>query len=84
MRIDYFEVEELLSAMYGISDEQRNEDFDFDELCYDKFEIGFEEFIKIVEALLPLTPVVNSAFTGKQYHAFMKDGLAFVKMEAKQ
>lgn len=83
MSIDYFDVEELLSAMFGITDEQRNDDFDFDELCYEKFDIGFEEFMGVVSALLPLTPVVQSALTGQMYHAFMKDGLAFVKQEFK-
>lgn len=80
--MNYFDIEELLSAMYGITYEQRNDDFDFDELCYEKFEIGFEEFMKIISALLPLTPVVESALTGKKYHAFIKDGLALVKQEA--
>ncbi|EJM0750737.1 hypothetical protein NNQ81_001980 [Salmonella enterica] len=80
--MNYFDIEELLSAMYGISDEQRNDDFDFDELCYEKFEIGFEEFMKVILALLPLTPVVESALTGRKYHAFIKDGLALVKQEA--
>lgn len=80
--MNYFDIEELLSAMYGISDEQRNDDFDFDELCYEKFEIGFEEFMKVISALLPLTPVVESALTGTKYHAFIKDGLALVKQEA--
>ena len=80
--MNYFDIEELLSAMYGITDEQRNEDFDFDELCYEKFEIGFDEFMKIISVLLPLTPVVESALTGKKYHAFIKDGQALVKQEA--
>lgn len=82
MSIDYFDIEELLSAMYGITDEQRNEGFDFDELLYEKFEIGFEEFSKVISALLPLTPVAESALTGTKYHAFIKDGLALVKQEA--
>jgi hypothetical protein len=47
MSIDYFDIEELLSAMYGITDEQRNDGFDFDELLYAKFDIGFEEFSKL-------------------------------------
>lgn len=80
--MNYFDIEELLSAMYGITDEQRNDDFDFDELCYEKFEIGFEEFMKIISVLLPLTPIVESALTGQKYHAFIKDGLAVVKQEA--
>lgn len=82
MSIDYFDVEELLSAMYGITDDQRNGDFDFDELCYEKFDIGFEEFMKVVSTLLPLTPVVESALTGKKCHAFIHNGLAMVKTES--
>lgn len=84
MSIDYFDVEELLSAIYGITDEQRNDGFDFDELLYEKFEIGFDEFMKVIGILLPLTPLVESALTGKKYHAFIKDGLALVKQEAAQ
>lgn len=81
--MDYFDIEELLSAMYGITDDQRNDGFDFDDLLYEKFEIGFEEFSKVIKALLPLTPIVESALTGKKYHAFMKEGLALVKQEVK-
>ena len=78
----YLEIEELLSAMYGVTDDQRNDGFDFDELLYEEFEIGFEEFSKIIKALLPLTPMVESAITGKKYHAFIKDGRTLVKQEA--
>lgn len=81
--MDYFDIEELLSAMYGITDDQRNDGFDFDDLLYEKFEIGFEEFSKVIKALLPLTPIVESALTGNKYHAFMKEGLALVKQEVK-
>lgn len=81
--MDYFDIEELLSAMYGITEDQRNDGFDFDDLLYEKFEIGFEEFSKVIKALLPLTPIVESALTGKKYHAFMKEGLALVKQEVK-
>lgn len=78
-----FDIEELLSLMFGVSDAQREDGFDFDDLLYDNFAIGFDEFSAVVAALLPLTPVVASALTGKKYHAFIKDGLALVKMEAK-
>lgn len=41
------------------------------------------EISKVISVLLPLTPLVEPALTGKKYHAFIKDGLALIKQEAK-
>ncbi|MGY9198165.1 hypothetical protein ACTM9E_25055, partial [Citrobacter freundii] len=39
-------------------------------------------FPNIVDALLPFTALVRSPLSGKNYHAFLKDGIAFIKTEA--
>lgn len=77
-----FEFEELLCAMFGITDEQReDDDFDLDDLCYDKLGVYFDDFVRVGSALLPLTPAAKSPITSKVYNAFLVDGIAHVKRE---
>lgn len=64
-------------------DDSKYEDTDFNDLTLTHFSVDFEQFAGVVDALLPLSPVVSSPMSGKKYHAFMsKDGLAFIKTEA--
>ncbi|HBU9965156.1 MULTISPECIES: hypothetical protein [Citrobacter] len=81
MKQDYFSYEELLMGMFNISDDLY-ETTDFDELAMEHFEVSFEQFANIVDALLPFTALVRSPLSGKNYHAFLKDGIAFIKTEA--
>lgn len=81
MKQDYFSYEELLMGIFNISDE-KYESTDFDELTMEHFDISFEQFANIVDVLLPLTAVVHSPLSGKNYHAFLKNGIAFIKSEA--
>lgn len=78
-----FDYEELLCSLFGISEDQRDGvDFDIDNLCFDKFNINFGDFVHVASQLLPLTPVVESPLTKNLYHAFIHDDTAFVKMKA--
>ncbi|EOY5692359.1 hypothetical protein ACP7OL_004611 [Salmonella enterica subsp. enterica] len=78
-----FEYEELLCAMFLITDEQREKDgFDIDDLCCEKLGVSFEDFVRVGSALLPLTIPSKSPITSTWYHAFMVDGIAYVKQEA--
>lgn len=78
-----FDYEELLCSLFGISDEQRGEtDFDIEDLCFDKFDISFGDFVHVASQLLPLTPIVESPLSKTRYHAFIHNGTAFVKMKA--
>lgn len=78
-----WDFEELFCAMFLITDEMRSAaDYDIDELCEEKLGISFEDFIRVGNALLPLTPPAKSPHTSKFYHAFMVDGIAYVKREA--
>ncbi|ECA8972914.1 hypothetical protein ETB55_21760 [Salmonella enterica subsp. enterica serovar Omuna] len=75
-----FEYEELLCAMFLITDEQREEDdFDIDALCCERLGVTFEDFVRVAQALLPLTVPAQSPITNTWYHAFMVDGIAYVK-----
>ncbi|WP_084790292.1 hypothetical protein [Candidatus Sodalis sp. SoCistrobi] len=80
-----FDYEELLCSLFGISDEQREEaDFDIEDVCFDKFDISFGDFVHVASQLLPLTPVVESPLSKTRYHAFIHNGTAFVKMKAEE
>ncbi|ECG7135622.1 hypothetical protein E6W93_22525 [Salmonella enterica subsp. enterica serovar Uppsala] len=75
-----FEFEELLCAMFLITDEQREEDdFNIDDLCLERLGVSFEDFVSVGSALLPLTVPAQSPITETWYHAFMVDGIAYVK-----
>ena len=70
----YWEIQELLCFASGMNEKQSedfcNDDGDYDQLVYDKFEVGFDEFTKIAEALLLLTPIVESPLSGDKHHCF--------------
>ena len=51
-----------------------NNDGDFDELLFEKFEVDFDAFSKIAEALLLLTPKLQAGISGDVFHAFVNDG----------
>lgn len=81
MKLDDFQIEELLRNLFEISDDI--EELDLDEVTYEKFGTDYGSFKAIVETLLPLTPTVESQLTGSVYHAFIKDGLALIKIKAR-
>jgi hypothetical protein len=80
----YYETQELACAILGINcddlvDEGRENEID--EALYVKFGIDMDQFVNIVEALLPFTPIVQAGLTGNKYHAFVneKESLMIVK-----
>lgn len=82
--MNYRDAQELACAILGLNyddlvDEGRENEID--EALYEKFEIDMDQFVNIVEALLPFTPVVQAGLTGNKYHAFVKEkeGLMIVK-----
>ena len=77
MKISYFDIEELVRGMDGLDD-----DADIDQHLFDKYEIGFDQFSKVVEDLLPLVVVGQSPLTNTVYKGFGRDGLFFLKTEA--
>lgn len=65
--IDYFDLEELVQTMAGYSDD---ENFDSDDYLNTIYGIDITTFNRIVEDLLPFTPVLKSPLTGKLSHCF--------------
>ena len=77
MKVSYFDIEELIRGLGQLDDEA-----DIDQYLFDKYEIGFDQFSKVVEDLLPLVTVSKSALTDTVYKGFGKDGLFLLKTKA--
>ena len=87
--MDYFEAQELACAILGLDyDTYVNEDreSEIDDALYEKFNVDMDQFIDIVRALLPFTPVVKAGLSGTMYHAFVneKEGIMIVKQPHKE
>ncbi|HCH2416250.1 TPA: hypothetical protein NKS14_004568 [Vibrio parahaemolyticus] len=71
-----WEMQELAGAALGLTEDQTediiNGDEDFDTPLLEKFNVDFEQFSNVAEALLKLTPVLKSPLSGDLDHAFVK------------
>lgn len=80
-----WDLQELAAFACGLSEKQwedmQNEyrESELDDLIDKKFHTGFDEFVKIAEALLMFTPQVQTAVTGKPCHAFVVDSRCILK-----
>ena len=77
MKMHWTEAEELASAMLGMDDEADSDAIE--QALSDKFEISFDSFHKLAEALLPFTIPATAALSGEMFHGFVKDGAFIVK-----
>jgi hypothetical protein len=72
--MNYFESQMLAGAALGMTEDQieviLDDDEDFDSPLMEKFGVDLEQFTKIAEALLPLTPMVQSELSNEILHAF--------------
>lgn len=70
--MDYLDTCELMNAVLGITDEQLDdEDPDYDDLIYDKFDVGVDEFIRIAKSLMKFTMAIESPLTKIKYQGFV-------------
>lgn len=73
--MDSLEREELILYAAGLSevevDKFMNDGEDIDDFCHEKFGIDSDQFVKVAEALLKLTPVVQSQVGGGKLNAFV-------------
>lgn len=77
MKTDWVDIEELVREM------MEDEDADSDAIerwLYERYEVSFDNFHKMIEALLPFTSPAQS-FTGTWYYGFVKDDAFIVKSE---
>lgn len=64
--------EDVIDLMYAILD--LSEDTDISEaidFLYNKYEIDFEHFYKLVCDLIKFTPIIRTALTNTKVHAFI-------------
>ncbi len=86
MKINEVEIEELACIACGKTEDQASTLIDSEEvedLVFETFGVDLQTFAEIVEALLPLTPVVVTAITGSRVNAFVTGQRCIVKREAK-
>lgn len=87
--MDYYEAQELACAILGLNyDELVDEgrESEIEETLWAKFNIDIDNFVNLLKALLPFTPVVKAGLSGSLYHAFVneKEGIMIVKQAVKE
>lgn len=77
----HWEIEELALRACGKTEQETenfiNESNDIEDLLYEKYEVSFEQYCKIVEDLIPFTPVMETAVTNTKVQGFV-DGNTFI------
>ncbi len=76
------DVEELARALLNLSEDADSSEIET-AIC-EKFDASFEQFHQIVEALVPLTPVVRTALKGTLVRGFIKDDCFIIKAEVEE
>jgi len=87
--MDYYEAQELACAILCLNyDELVDEgrESEIEETLWAKFNIDIDNFVNLLKALLPFTPVVKAGLSGSLYHAFVneKEGIMIVKQAVKE
>lgn len=77
MNADVFDVEDLARIVCGLQEEADGDAVEWS--LFEKFEISFEQFHAVVEALMPYTTPVRTAITGELFHGFVTDDAFIVK-----
>jgi hypothetical protein len=77
--IDWMDVETLACAALGLGDDAGSSEIE--NALFDKLDVSFDTFHRIVELLAPLTPPARALLSGKEFHGFVKDGVFLVKVE---
>lgn len=70
----HWEIEELACKACGLSEEETDEAINngtIDDLLYDKYEICFEQYVKIVTDLIKFTLPAEAALTDETYQGFV-------------
>lgn len=78
-KMDWIDAEELAAVMLGIGEDYDSEKIE--DALFEKFEISFEQFHKVAEALMPFTVAAETAIGGKIYCGFVHDGAFIAKMD---
>lgn len=84
-KLNDFEVEVLAGHLLGKSEDEVEEMLDrddgtLDELLFEKYNVEFEQFYKLINDLIKFTPIVSSGLTGSRFHAFVAGNVAIAKL----
>jgi len=79
MSIHWTDIEELARILLG-SDENADAD-EIEQELYDEYEISFEQFVKLIRALVKFTPVVETAILRTKAQGFVHEGALIVKQD---
>jgi len=77
--ISEFDVEELVRGIGELDDEADVYDY-----VHETFDTDWDSFVKIIETLMPLIVMGQSALTQKVYRGFGKDNMFFIKEEVEE
>ena len=77
MNVPRADVEALACAITEISDDA--DSYTVEEALSEKFDVSFEQFHNLIEALVPFTIPAKAALTEEIYHGFVRDGAFIVK-----
>lgn len=75
--IDYLDIQELACAALGMSEEQttdliNNNEDNIEELLFEKLGVDFDQFSAVSNALIKLTPTLQSPLSKETYHCFIR------------
>lgn len=71
--MDYYDIADLAAELTESGLIFENDFTELEEKLYDKYEISFENFCKLIEDLIKFTPVIQTAITKDWCHAFVKE-----------
>lgn len=80
MKLNEFEAIELAAHVLGMTDYEEEDVID---AIADTYNIDLDTWRLITGTLIKMTPIVVSPLTQTKYHAFMYQGMAVAKVEAK-
>jgi hypothetical protein len=80
-----FDFEELIADMFGITDDQREDDDFISSELYEEFDIDFDNAFKFASRLLEHVVPIEAGLSCKKYHAFVSKNrpVMLMKLEAK-
>ena len=84
--MDMFDFEELLADMFGVTDDQREDDDLLEAKLYEEFELDMESAFGFAQKLLQHVPPIEAGLSGKSYHAFIgkSEPIMLMKIEARK
>lgn len=71
--MNYLDSEFLAIAVLGLDEEIANDET-IEEALFERFDVSFEQFHKIAEALMSFTLPARAAISGEIFQGFVKNG----------